>query len=144
MSIKVKQFIPYSQSYRADLIVDDEPFIVLFRVVNETLDAQEIFDYEKEDVIVTNDETIRMEIERIFHEKKDETLEIAQTKPGFYDRLLAFLIRHFIENEKKWLRKAKKTKIIANYKSFKMTGEVPQTLSKAKPPSENHLLNEKF
>lgn len=146
MSIKVSKFKRYSETYCADLIVDEEPFTVLFRVVNETLDNQEIFEYEKEDVIITRDDTIRMEIERIFHEKKDETLEIARIKPGFYDRLLAHLIRYFIENEKKWLRKAKKTKIVANYKSFKMNKSVPPSMSKESetPKNESHLLNEKF
>lgn len=145
MSIEVKKFKLYAETYRADLIVDGEAFIVLFRVVNESLDNQEIFDYENESVIVTNHDTIRMEVERIFHEGKDETLEIAQIKPGFFDRLLAHMIRYFIENEKKWLRKAKKTKIVANYKSFKMTGSVPPSLGKNdSPTNENRLLNEKF
>lgn len=145
MSIEVTKFKLYSETYRADLVVDGEAFIVLFRVVNESLDNQEIFDYEKESVIVTDNETIRMEIERIFHEGKDETLEIAQIKSGFFDRLLAHMIRYFIENEKKWIRKAKKTKIVANYKSFKMTGTVPSSLGKNDSTSnETRLINEKF
>lgn len=125
MSIIAHSFKPYSQTYVSEIETDEEHFTILFRVVNETMDNQEIYDYEKEDTFKTVTDVIRMEIERIFHNGKDETLEIAQTKPGFYDRILAYLIEHFVKHNKSWMRKSKKTKVMANYKSFSVSKTLP-------------------